>query len=230
MKPRHYWTAQEIAVLRARYADEATAAIGEDLHRAPRSVYAKANELGLRKSAAFYALPLSGRLRPGARLGGSTRFKPGHQTWNKGTHFKAGGRSVQTQFKKGERRGRANLNYKPIGTYRLSKDGYLQRKVTDAGTCNREYARRWVNVHRLVWQAAHGRIPRGHVVWFKPGQRTAVLDEITADRLECITNAESMRRNSIHTRYPPEVAKLIQLRGVLTRKLNTKEQHEKPND
>lgn len=49
--------------------------------------------------------------------------------------------------------------------------------------------------------------------------RTAVLDEITLDRVECISLAENMRRNSYHN-YPKEIALAIQLRGVLNRKIN----------
>lgn len=44
------------------------------------------------------------------------------------------------------------------------------------------------------------------------------------DRLELVSRAENMRRNSRHTRYPHEVNKLMQLKGVLTRKISQKEQ------
>jgi hypothetical protein len=43
---------------------------------------------------------------------------------------------------------------------------------------------------------------------------------ITLGRLELISRAENMRRNSYHTRYPKEVAQLIQLRGALNRQIN----------
>jgi hypothetical protein len=38
--------------------------------------------------------------------------------------------------------------------------------------------------------------------------------------VECITRRQLMQRNSVHTVYPPEVQRVAQLRGVLTRKIN----------
>ena len=49
-----------------------------------------------------------------------------------------------------------------------------------------------------------------------------MLEEITADRVECISLAENMRRNSYHN-YPKPIAELIQLRGALMRKINRAE-------
>jgi len=63
-----------------------------------------------------------------------------------------------TQFKKGDRLGAAQHNYVPIGSLRVSKDGYLERKVTDDPSFVPN--RRWVSVHRLVWEAAHGPVPQ----------------------------------------------------------------------
>ena len=77
---------------------------------------------------------------------------------------------------------------------------------------------RWKPVYRLVWEAAHGPIPPGFAVCFKPGRRTAELAEITEDALELVSRRELMLRNSFH-RYGPEIAKLVQLRGALTRQI-----------
>ena len=78
---------------------------------------------------------------------------------------------------------------------------------------------RWTAVHRLVWEAAHGPIEPGYVVVFRPGRRSANLDEITLDALELVTRAELMGRNSVHN-LPPELVQIAQLRGVLNRKIN----------
>jgi hypothetical protein len=37
--------------------------------------------------------------------------------------------------------------------------------------------RNWVAVHRLVWEQAHGPVPPGHIVVFRPGRHTTDLDE-----------------------------------------------------
>ncbi len=77
-------------------------------------------------------------------------------------------------------------------------------------------------MHRLVWIAANGPVPEGHIVVFKPGRRTTELKEITPDAVELITRVENMRRNTVHAKYPRELARLVQLRGVLSRQINRK--------
>ena len=113
--------------------------------------------------------------------------------------------------------GAAQHNYVPIGTLRISKDKYLERKFTDDPTL--KPTMRWAAVHRLVWQAAHGQIPDGHIVVFKKGMKTVLEEEITVDRLECITMAENMRRNSPYLNNP-DMAKLYQLKGAIMRQVN----------
>lgn len=74
-------------------------------------------------------------------------------------------------------------------------------------------------MHELVWVEVNGPVPANHYIVFKQGMRTTKLEEITLDRLECISKAENMRRNSYHN-YGPEVAKLVQLRGAISRQIN----------
>ena len=49
--------------------------------------------------------------------------------------------------------------------------------------------------------------------------RTNVLEEITVDRLECISMAENAQRNHPRSRNP-ELARLVQLKGAITRQVN----------
>ena len=58
------------------------------------------------------------------------------------------------------------------------------------------------------------------LVRFKDGMKTTVADEITPDRLECISKSEHGARNVFWNKYPREVAELIQLKGRLTRQIN----------
>ena len=104
----------------------------------------------------------------------------------------------------------------PIGAERVTKDGILQRKVNN----DMPFQRRWKSVHSLVWEAAHGPIPPGHKVVFLAGQNTSIAAQITPEKLEMVTHAELMRRNSYHTRYPKELGLVIQMRGALNRKIN----------
>lgn len=209
------WCAQDVAELSRRYPHEQTKVIAADLGRPIHTVYQKANGMGLKKDAAYLESEASGRLNGRDTRGLSSRFRKGLVPANKGLRRPgwAPGRMASTQFKAGEMRGAAQHNYVPIGTERISKDGYLERKVTDDHPVP---ARRWVAVHRLVWEASNGPVPPGHAVAFLPGRRTTEADAITLDGLELITRAELMRRNTIH-RYPSELKQTIRLVGKLRR-------------
>lgn len=218
--PRQRWSPRDVAWLRLLYPDHTAAFCAQVLGRGVGQVYQKAGALGLTKSPAFWASDPSARVRQGhqdPRMVAS-RFQPGATPWNKGKPGTTGlhPNSRATQFKPGRRPQEAR-NYLPIGSLRITKDGYLERKTTDDPAL--VPARRWTAVHRLVWQAAHGPVPRGHIVVFRPGAKTAVLGDVTLDRLECISRAENARRN--HPRSTsPELGKLVQLKGAITRQVN----------
>jgi hypothetical protein len=198
--PRQHWTEAQLRALRTLYPDTPTRSIAAAIGRSEHAVGMKALALGLRKSAAFMASDFSGRL------------KPGNVPANKGKHYQAGGRSKETQFKPGNK----PHTTQPVGSYRINHDGHLQRKVSEASGNN---SQRWRSVAELVWCAAHGPLPAKHIVVFKPGMKTAVLDEITVDKVECISLAENARRNHPRNKHP-ELAKLVQLKGVITRQVN----------
>jgi hypothetical protein len=213
---RHRWTPAQLETLRELYPEYSGAAVARVLQMTEPQVYNMAKKLGIGKSDAYLNDPVrSGRLD--GKRGADQRFRKGMRPWNKGTHFSAGGRSVETRFKPGRAPEDAR-NYLPIGSLRITKDGLLERKVTDDQSL--VPARRWEGVHRLVWAEANGPVPRGHAVAFKPGMHTTDVDLITLDRLELVSRAELMRRNSYHTRYPKEIGLAIQARGALMRKIN----------
>jgi hypothetical protein len=213
---RHDWTPEEESVLTRRYPNERAQAIADDLGIHVTQVYKRAVKLGLSKSESFYQSEAAG-LSDGR--GAGTRFKPGQKSWNKGTKGIAGQHPNcrRSQFKKGEKYGAAQHNYVPIGTEKISADGYLIRKITDDPTL--VPARRWEAVHRLVWIAANGPIPSGHVVGFLPGRNTTDLEKITLDALELVSRKDLALRNHPVSRSP-ELAKLVQLKGAITRQVN----------
>lgn len=215
--PRRTWTPALLATLRALYPNTRTADIATQMGIDITLVYSQANRMGLRKSAEFHATDKSGRILKGGKLSVATQFTPGQKPWNTGTHYHPGGRCADTQFKPG------NLPHttQPVGAYRIvtnhaSGTQHLERKTSEAKGANHM---RWTPVSRIVWEAAHGHVPPGHIIVFKPGQKTLVLAEITIDRVECITRAEHARRNHPNSSNP-EIARLIQLKGAITRQVN----------
>lgn len=228
-RPKARWTPEQIEQLRSLYPDNTAKVVGKLMGLRVSQVYNKAAGLGLEKSEAFKISDKSKRIQRGKQSAEmqANQFKPGQKTWNAGRKgWTAGGRSAETRFKKG-RKPEDNANYLPIGSIRTSKDGYLERKVSD--DLSIYPARRWVAVHRLVWEAANGPIPAGHIVVFKPGTATTDPEQITLDKLDCITRGENMRRNSFRTRNP-ELAGLYQLKGAINRQLNRikREANEQP--
>lgn len=215
---RHQWTAAEDALLRRRYPDEQAAAIARDMGFRVSQVHQRAAKLGLHKSEAFKESDRSGRIARGRQHPNmiAHRFPKGHVPANKGLRRPgwAPGRMGETQFKKGQLSGRAREVVQPIGAERLNKDGILQRKVNN----DLPFQRRWKAVHTIVWEAARGPVPRGHVVVFRDHNRR----NFDLANLELVSWQENMRRNSYHNRYPKEVARLIQLKGALNRKINRK--------
>lgn len=218
LAPRRPWAEWEIALLRAHYADSLTADLARALGRSESTTYQQANKIGLFKSPAFVAAVARERSLQAGHGSHAHRFAKDHVPANKGLRRPgwAPGDMARTQFKPGRPACEAS-NYLPIDSLRLSKDGYLERKVTDDRAL--APARRWVAVHRLVWEAEHGPIAAGHAVAFKPCRKTTELALITPDALECVSRAELMRRNSYH-RYGPDVAAVVQLRGAITRQIN----------
>lgn len=203
---RHHWTDTDRATLRALYPEFSAAECAAAIGCSVSSVNNQAHALGLRKSREWIARRAAERSARPDHGGRAHQFRPGHATWNKGKTFNSGGRSVETRFKPGRPPSEAR-NYQPIGAARISKDGYLERKVTDDHPIP---ARRWVAEHRLIWEAAHGPIPDGCIVVFKRGMRTTDPAAITADRLELVTRAENMARNTIHN-YPAPVKAAMKL-------------------
>lgn len=211
---RHIWSGPLTDLLIELYPHLPTEWLAHSFKLTERQIYQKANHIGLKKSEAYLASEFAGRLRREKPRGLSTQFRKGQTPWNKGTHYVAGGRSADTRFKPGDRHGVAVKLYKPIGSERISKDGYLERKIND----DLPLQKRWRAVHLIEWEAINGPLPAGHAIAFKDGDKT----NRAPDNLELITRAELMRRNTYH-QYPKEIARVIQLRGAITRQINKRE-------
>lgn len=89
-----------------------------------------------------------------------TQFKKGHVPANKGQKGISYPGMKATQFKKGNK----PANWRPLGSERLSKDGYIEIKVQD-GKLNKN----WRAKHIVIWEEHNGPLPKGHAVIFGDG-------------------------------------------------------------
>lgn len=201
--------------MRAEYPVTRSTVLAESMGRSLLAIYRMAGKLGLTKEPGYMSDVNGPILRV---VGAAHRFKPGQKAWNHGKPGSTGlhPKSVRSQFKAGTVNGRAAEIVQPVGSLRITKDGLLQRKIgTQSGPSNL----RWRSVHELLWIEANGPIPPGHVVVFLPGMHTNVEADITLERIELVSRAELMRRNSVH-RHGPEVARLSQLKAAIQRHIN----------
>ncbi len=105
--------------------------------------------------------------RNGWLTGRTGQFNPGDAPANKGKKMPYHPNSAATRFQKGARTGRANALYKPIGTERVTEDGYRERKIHDGLPMQS----RWQLVQRIEWEAVNGPIPDGYALKCLNGDR-----------------------------------------------------------
>jgi hypothetical protein len=225
----HLWTTAENARLRKEYPNTPSRKLAAIFGTDVQSIYARARKIGLKKSPEYLrqCLEACGRAISSHPRSIAGRFQKGVVPANKGLrrpgYFR--GRMRETQFKKGNR----PHTYLPIGTIKPNGDGYLRIKVSaesqGIGACDKA----WEFVHKRVWEAAHGPIPKGHRIWWKDGNHM----NCALENLELLSDAEHMARTTIH-RKPPELKEtifaLIALKSTITKreKRHAKKQTQRP--
>ena len=217
--PRH-WRPEQLFMLRWLYPDFKADEVALCIGRSVGSVHRKAVLLEIGKSDAFKASLRSGRIQAAntdPRMV-ATRFKPGHTTWNKGVKGSVGlhENCRKTQFKPGQK----PHTTAPVGAYRINVTKGIPRLEQKTNNKPGPNSVRWIPVTRLVWEQHHGPVPDKHIVVFADSkQATTALEEITIDKLICISRAENARRNSAAA-HSTEYGKLAQLKGAITRQVN----------
>lgn len=197
--PGRRWTNNEIEYLTAHYAEVNTVDIATRMGRSIKSVYQKAKDLGLHKSAEYLRkhVYVLGKNTEG------TRFKKGCTPWNKGVRFIAGGKSADTRFRKG------NLPHNTIRDeampVRRRKDGYLYIRIGIG---------KWVELHRWVYEKTmYVKLGPDDVIKFRNGDCT----DVRIENLYRTDRKGNMLQNSIHNNYPPDVVRLISTLGKLNK-------------
>ncbi|MCK5134855.1 MAG: HNH endonuclease [Bacteroidales bacterium] len=203
---RRIWTPDEDQYMYDYYANESQKEIAKVIGRSVSAIQNRGRTLGLSKSEAYMA-----------DSDNLSRFKKGHVSHNKGKKISPEqyARCKATMFKPGI----IPKNTVPVGTIRerhnYKRDScYLLIKVAEPGE--------WEHLHRHVWEAENGPIPKKMNLVFKDGN----FRNCQLENLELITNDELMRRNTIHNQYPEEVVRTVQLLGALKRRIKN---HEKQN-
>lgn len=88
------------------------------------------------------------------------RFATGHVPPNKGRRGYYSPGCEKGWFKKGEQ----SINHKPVGSERIdAKDGYVLIKTAEPNIYRPK--------HKVIWEAAHGPVPKGHVITFIDGNK-----------------------------------------------------------
>lgn len=204
------WPPDKVRKLRKLYPDHTNEEIAKRLGTTKSAVDGAAFQLRLLKDPEWK--------REVAKKG---QFKKGHIPKNKGKRWdeylsKEKQESVRkTCFKKGQ----MPKNHKPVGYERKTRDGYWEVKVAEPNVFKAK--------HRILWEQHHGPIPKGVNIVFIDGNP----DNITISNLRMESLMDKFNRCcSIHTTLPPEIRKLVQLKGTLKRQLNRIERSQTKED
>lgn len=116
------------------------------------------------------------------RSGRNTKFKKGCASWNKGKKIpmdRITEAFKKTQFKSG------NLphNTLPVGSERLTKDGYIEVKIAMPNV--------WKGKQIIIWEEHNGPVPDGYVIVFADQNKL----NLSIDNLICISRSELVRMN-----------------------------------
>lgn len=92
--------------------------------------------------------------------GRTGRYEKGRIPENKGKKGYCAQGCEKSWFTKGH----IPKNYRPVGSERISKDGYVEIKVAEPN--------KWMLKHRVVWIKHNGEVPKGYIVVFRDGDKT----------------------------------------------------------
>lgn len=113
--------------------------------------------------------------------------KPPRQVWNKGIKYHAGGRAIDTQFKKGNMKGQVRPNERPIGTVFIQGDH--DRKIY----CIKLKENRQYSYSRHLYEQHHKvKLTKNDVVIHE--DNNSMNTDI--NNLKLITRSENCKRNA----------------------------------
>ena len=117
--------------------------------------------------------------RNGFTNGRDCRFHKGQTSFNKGRKGWYAKGTEATRFKKGH----TPVNHRPVGSERITVDGYIEIKVKEP--------RKWRHKHVVIWESKNGPVPKDHVVIFADGDK----QNCDIDNLILITRRKLLELN-----------------------------------
>ena len=217
-KIRYLFSELQLQRLKEIYANTRTEDIAIEFGFPIYTIYNKAYELNLKKSAEFVADNARANFtddHPARKF----TFKQGHVPENKGkqqadfmTH-EAIERTKQTRFKPGQK----VWNAKPIGYERVNVDGYIEVKVEEPNVFRAK--------NRIVWEEHFGPIPEGHNVQFSNNIRT----DCRPENLYLISRRDQLLTENGIMAIPEELKPTYNILRKLKKTITKHEQKQEPN-
>lgn len=138
------------------------------------------------------------------------KFRKGQTPHNKGKKMpkEVYEKVKHTMFAKGN----VPPNHRPVGSERISKDGYIEVKVAEPN--------KWRLKQRVVYEEAKGEIPEGCPIIFLDGNKR----NFDIDNLRCITRSELLYLNCNGLNNSNEITETGILMARLDRAKNKKKQ------
>ena len=112
-------------------------------------------------------------------------FDKGQTSWNKGVTGYMG--PNKTSFKKGS----IPPNRLPVGTERITRDGYVEVKINEPNPYVPGQMTRWKLKHLYLWIKGNGPLPAGHMLTFLDGDK----ENCEPDNLMLISRAVNVYLN-----------------------------------
>ena len=135
------------------------------------------------------------------------RFQKGDIPFNKGKSQKdyMSAESIEKTKKTRFKKGQSPINCRPVGSERITNDGYIEIKIAEPNV--------WKLKHLVVWEKENGPIPKGHALVFADGDKTNIsLDNIllvTRHQLLVMNRNKLIKNNSEATKTGVLIAEVL---------------------
>ena len=131
--------------------------------------------------------------------GRTGQFEKGQTSWNKDT--KGLTKANKTSFKKGN----IPKNHKPVGSERITKDGYTEIKVAEPS--------KWRLKQRVIWEEYNGKIPSNSVIIFADGDKSNICIDnlllVTRKQLSVLNRYKLIKQDAELTKTGINIANVI---------------------